>query len=67
MGYKLCNYLICILVIEQINKYVMGNESQISNHFIKGITNMIKDEFRMNLVAVDWYHRLQYELIYIDR
>ena len=41
----------------------MGNESQISNHFIKGITNMIKDEFRMNLVAVDWYHRLQYELI----
>lgn len=45
----------------------MGNESQISNNFIKGITNMIKDEFRMNLVAVDWYHRLQYELIYIDR
>lgn len=53
--------------IEQINKYVIGNESQISNYYIKGITNMIKDEFRMNLVAVDCYHSLQYELIYIDR
>lgn len=53
--------------IEQINKYVIGNESQISNYYIKAIINMIKDEFRMNLVAVDWYHRLQYEFIYIDR